>query len=411
MGKYFSDAVEQSLRDIYYEMGSGRGQEGFRRLEQASAAGDGDASCILARCLCGYQYTWEGHGFPEDDKRAVALMRRSVEQGSAVGVLLALRSGELKPHVQAKMPFASLSEAFDVVLEKAKQGEPFCQYTVGNAYFWWDFLRIQEKSRNSFASEELFRAYLRENIAKCEDWFWKAYRGGMYHAGNNLNQYYQKGDEDLILPHPEKAKEIWRTGAEKGYPPHQYLWARKLSEQERHEEAFRLYEKAAKSGETDSWFYVGLAYEEGRGVSKDCTHAARCYEKGVEKNVGCQNRLGALYFEGNGVIKDCEKGVRLLLKASESGSKWGSVYLAKAYLNGFGVPKDYAKARQYLEKITWADQQANYLWGLIYTQGLGVEANLKRGVEYLQRAPGNAQAREELEKYKKNLFGKWVRKK
>ncbi len=75
------------------------------------------------------------------------------------------------------------------------------------------------------------------------------------------------------------------------------------------------------------------------------------------------------------------------------------------------MPKDYAKARQYLEKITWADQQANYLWGLIYTQGLGVEENLKRGVEYLQRAPGNAQAREELEKYKKNLFGKWVRKK
>ena len=411
MGRFFSDTVEQALRDIYYEMASGRGQEGFRRLEQASAAGDGDASCILARCLCGYQYTWEGHGFPEDDKRAVALMRRTVEQGSAVGVLLALRSGELKPQVQAKMPFASLSEAFDIVLEKAKQGEPFCQYTIGNVYFWWDFLRIQGKNRNSFASEEMFRAYLRENIAKCEDWFWKAYRNGMYHAGNNLNQYYQKGDEDLILPQPEKAKEIWRTGAEKGYPPHQYVWAKKLTEQGRHEEAFRWHEKAAKSGETDSWFYVGLAYEEGRGVSKDCAHAARCYEKGVDKNVGCQNRLGALYLEGNGVPKDYEKGVRLLLKASESGSKWGSVYLAKAYLNGFGVPKDYVKARQYLEKITWADQQANYLWGLIYTQGLGVEENLKRGVEYLQRAPGNPQAREELEKYKKNLFGKWVRKK
>ena len=67
MGRIFSDVVEQALKDIYYDVTTGRGQESFRRLEQASAAGDGDASCILARCLCGYQYTWEGHGFPEDE--------------------------------------------------------------------------------------------------------------------------------------------------------------------------------------------------------------------------------------------------------------------------------------------------------------------------------------------------------
>ena len=46
MGKFFSDVVEQALKDIYYDVTTGRGQESFRRLEQASAAGDGDASCI-----------------------------------------------------------------------------------------------------------------------------------------------------------------------------------------------------------------------------------------------------------------------------------------------------------------------------------------------------------------------------
>ena len=216
MGTCFSDVVEQALRDIYYDVTTGRGQESFRRLEQASAAGDGDATCILARCLCGYQYVWAGHGFPEDDDRAIALLRKSVEQGSAIGVMVALRTGELTPELIAKMPFSSLKEAFHVVVEKAGMGDAFCQYTVGNAYFWWDFLEIDGVGRESFPNQQAFKAYLKDNISRCEDWFWKAFRGGMYYAGNNLNQYYLKGDEDIIPPQPQKAEGIWRMGAELG---------------------------------------------------------------------------------------------------------------------------------------------------------------------------------------------------
>ena len=89
-------------------------------LERASAAGDGDATCLLARCLCGHQYVWVGHGFPEDDDRATELLHKSVEQGSALGVIVALRSGELTPSVEKKMPYARLQEAFDEVLAMAE---------------------------------------------------------------------------------------------------------------------------------------------------------------------------------------------------------------------------------------------------------------------------------------------------
>ena len=47
--------------------------------------------------------------------------------------------------------------------------------------------------------------------------------------------------------------------------------------------------------------------------------------------------------------------------------------------------------------------------GVIYGQGLGVPEDIKKGVEYLQKAGDRQDAKEELKKYKKTLFGKWVR--
>ena len=111
MAASLSNEVKQALEDIYYNERTGRGREALALLERASAAGDGDATCVLARCYCGRQYVWAGHGFPEDDHKAVRYLHKSVEQGSALGVLVALRSGELTPSVQKKMPFKKIGRA------------------------------------------------------------------------------------------------------------------------------------------------------------------------------------------------------------------------------------------------------------------------------------------------------------
>ena len=67
------------------------------------------------------------------------------------------------------------------------------------------------------------------------------------------------------------------------------------------------------------------------------------------------------------------------------------------------------KAREFLEQVDWTNREAFYMLGVIYVQGLGVPVDIKKGVEYLQKAGNNQEAREELLKYKKTLFGKWVR--
>ena len=342
-------------------------------------------------------------------------MHKAVEQGSAIGVLLALRSGELKPDVKRKMTFSNLQEAFEVVLEKAQEGDPFCQYTVGNVYFWWDFVKIQNIRRHSFPNEAAYKACMRENISKCEDWFWKALRGGMYFAANNLNRYYTQGDEDLIAPQPEKAKDIYKIGAELGSPILQYIHGDNLMEQKREAEALEWYRKAAEGGQFECWYILGNAYEKGKLVPKDPAEAARCYEKGLmqkrdtSKKVGCANCLGALYYEGQGVYQDYDRAFNLLHYAWEHGSTWGVCYLGKCYYRGWGTEQDFVKAREFLEKVNWVNKEAYYMLGTIYGQGLGTAPDIEKGVQYLKKAGDYQEASAELKKYKKTLFGKWVR--
>lgn len=414
MAAVLSSEVKQALEDIYYNERTGRGKEALALLERASAAGDGDATCVLARCYCGRQYVWAGHGFPEDDDKATRLLHKSVEQGSALGVLVALRSGELPPSVEKKMPFTNLQEAMDAATGLAEEGDAFSQYVVANAYFWWDFLRIQNKGKDSFSNHEAFKSYLRENISKCEDLFWKALQGGMYFAANNLNKYYNEGDEDIILPRPEKAKDLYKIGAEQGHPIMQAIHADNLTKEGRKEEALDWYKKAAEGGHPGAWYDVGRCYFNGEGVAQDDVYAVKCFQKELEKDpiyTGACNLLGKAYFFGRGVSLDYDKAYQYLFTAyDKQDSIWGVLYLAKCCFNGWGTPQDYRRAMEFMDKMTFQNPEADYMRGYICARGLGgMPENIKKGVEYLQKAGDFDKAKEELRNYKKTLFGKWVR--
>ena len=414
MATVLSNEVKQALQDIYYNERTGRGKEALALLERASQKGDGDASCVLARCYCGRQYVWAGHGFPEDDDKAIHFLHKSVEQGSALGVLVAMRSGELTPSVEKKMPFANLKEALTQAEELAKSGDAFSQYVVGNVYFWWDFLRIDNKDRDSFPSHEAFKAYLRENISKCEDWFWKAFRGGMYFAANNLNRYYEQGDEDIIAPQPEKARDLWRLGAEYGHPIDQAIYADELTKVGRKEEALSWYKKAAEGGHPGAWYDVGRCYFTGEGTAKDSAYAVSCFERELARDpiyTGACNLLGKAYFLGDGVPQDYAKAYHYLSIAYyKQDSKWGAFYLAKCCFYGWGTPQDYGQAFRFLSYVSQKIDEADYMRGVIYAQGLGgIQEDIPTGVTYLQKAGNFPKAKEELRRYKKTLFGKWVR--
>lgn len=415
MGQFYSDSVEKALQYVYYE-NRGRavhGQEGLKLLMDASAAGDGDASCVLARCLCGYQYVWSGFGFPEDDEKAEALYRKSVEQGSALGMLVALRSGQLSKGLERKAPM-TLQEAFEKVRKNAAGGDAFSQFVIGNCYFWWDFLRIQGKSADSFSSREEFKAYLKENITQCEDWFWKAFRGGMYLAGNNLNHYYENGDEDIVPPQPEKAKEIFKIGAEIGYPLHQYFYAKELEDAGNLEEARKWYRKSADNGGTGVWYKLGEWYTNGTGGPADEAEARYCFEQSAARHeIGGLNELGEWYYLGlHGYPKDPAKAFAYFEEAHSKGNNFSLPYLSRCYLEGWGTAPDYQKAYD----MAWESKDRSgfndgyYVLGRLYCEGLGVPEDIAKGVGFFLRVSARMpEAAEELKKYKRGLFGGWKR--
>ena len=83
--------------------------------------------------------------------------------------------------------------------------------------------------------------------------------------------------------------------------------------------------------------------------------------------------------------------------------------LGTCYLFGYGCQRDPQRALMLFQEVDYSSDLLNYGLGTIYTQGLGAPEDIKKGVEYLQKCKNYAPAQEALLKFKKNFFGKWVR--
>lgn len=410
MGRFFSDEVEQALNLIYYSLREQRGKEGFELLEKAYQRGDGDAAYLLSRCYSGDLYVWKYHGFPVDDKKVEQLIHESIRLGSAMGVLGAMRCGEFDDRAKQEMTFANTKEAFNVIYEKAKGGEPFCQYMVGNVYFWGDILDIEEEEmRKISGNKKAVRQYIQKANIEAVDWFEKSFAAGLYFSGNNLFNIYKTGNDGILPEKPEEAAKIPKRGAEYGYPTWQAEYGTDLDEEGKHKDAVYWWTKAYEGGQKSVCFNLGKAALLGNGMEKNARLAEKYLTEGLsEEGFGCYNRLGELYFYGgDGVMQNYERAVELFEEARKRGSKWQNDMYAAAKIRGLGCTRDAVFAKQILEEMSGDTELRNYCLGVIYAQGLGVGQDIKKGVSYLNKAPNIEWARQERAKYKRSFFGKW----
>ena len=410
MGKYFSDVVDKAIEDLYYCCDNDKAKTAADALLLAAKEDDGDACYILSRCFSGSCYSWEYHPFEENEAAAYAMLHQAISLGSAAAVLGALRMDMLTPEFKEIMPFDSIQEAWEVILEKAENGCAFCQYMIGNTYYFLDIIEIKELKESDFLSRDAWNDWRRWAMEQSIPWFEKAFSGGMILAGRNYCIYYQSGRGDLIPPEREKAAPIMRQGAERGYPEWMYAYAKHLAyAKDDHKAALPWALKAAEAGHLWGWNVVGDIYWEGKAVERNLPYVIECYEKTASygnDSYACR-QLGRLYFHGWGTEVDYARAVQWLERDEESEYIKYDL-LGICYLLGRGCRQDPARGKAFLEKSQDSPCKS-YGLGMMYAEGIGVRENIEKGVEYLKAAGNYGPATEALKRYKKSLFGVWRR--
>ena len=210
---------------------------------------------------------------------------------------------------------------------------------------------------------------------------------------------------------------------------------------------------AADAGDARGVADLACCYEEGRGTKKDVVKAAELWKKGAEMgNAWAVSRYAKCLAEGKGVEPNPKEAARLfaMCASRKSADPWTMVQIASFYLRGFGVEKNEAKAREWLDKldaraedgdfgaihvlakfyldgekgvgkdaeraykIAQLAEKTDMPWGYkiiarCYKDGIGVEKNAAKAKEYVEKGldkckNGNCNL-DDLKKMQKELEG------
>lgn len=232
----------------------------------------GDAYALLARVYAGPRFTWEESNFPEDNMRTYQCLHDSIRRCSPIGTLQALRiKGSITPTVEKDMQI-SFDEAFHIVYDYASQGDAYCQYVIGNVFFWRDDNRISsaeamltpppmswtkriQRSLTANSVQDRIAALqgtvpdekLQKNASNlAKEWFNKALDNGLaMFQGNLRNIYIDEADFS-------NARRVAKTAAELGNPAMMLYTGLDCHENGKYEDAFTWFTKGAALGQSES---------------------------------------------------------------------------------------------------------------------------------------------------------------
>jgi hypothetical protein len=115
-------------------------------------------------------------------------------------------------------------------------------------------------------------------------------------------------------------------------------------------------------------------------------------EKAEQGDAGAQFWLGAAYESGRGIKQDFAQAIKWLRKSATQGNADADWLLGQIYENGKGLPRDYAKASEWYRLACehrpdrgGAGQGCNSL-GLLYLDGDGVKRDIIAAYKYFKIA-------------------------
>lgn len=152
-----------------------------------------------------------------------------------------------------------------------------------------------------------------------------------------------------------------------------------------YENAFKYWMKLANMGEKNKIvgeYKVGEYYNFGRGVEKNQPEAILWYTKAADKGYApAQLNLANCYIPHN-----YEKVVYWLTKAYENKYLAACHNLADCYYYGNGVEQSYEKAFEIFQKGAANNPRCLYRLGVMYREGLGIDADNEKSRQLLIEA-------------------------
>ena len=120
-------------------------------------------------------------------------------------------------------------------------------------------------------------------------------------------------------------------------------------EQQKYDDAMRLFRRAADGGSLPAMYQIGEMYELAQGAPEDMGQAMTWYRNAADHGMPkAQAAVGLLYGNGWGVPQNYSEALVWYLKAAEQGYSPAELSVGIAYTNGLGVAPDFAKARPWL---------------------------------------------------------------
>lgn len=351
----------------------------------------GDAYALLARVYAGPRFTWEESNFPEDNMRTYQCLHDSIRRCSPIGTLQALRiKGSITPTVEKDMQI-SFDKAFRIVYDYANQGDAYCQYVIGNVFFWRDDNRISsaktmltpppmswtkriQRSLIANSVQDRIAALqgtvpdetLQENASNlAKEWFNKALDNGLaMFQGNLRNIYIDEADFS-------NARRVARTAADLGNPAMMLYTGLDCHENGKFEDAFTWFTKGAALGQSESiaeladyYYHFYDAKELRSTIPYDPVKAIGLYRRAATKQfsdagyTALQAAFGYIFHIGHlpldwGLIADLTH-----MAATKDRFIFALPYIGYMRIHGLGVTKNIRFGVQSLLRVLDEEQRA-----------------------------------------------------
>ena len=399
------DRIGQAVQILWIDRNADRGAEAVRLLTQAAEEENAEAYYVLARCYAGPHFIDPVFKFPDREDKVEEYLNLSIEKGSALGMFAARRVAGFQPRCGSFVhePYHSDKEIWDEVCATADSGDIFSKYLVANAYYYGDVGKLTEMDFGGVTKIELdwqFRRWAEKAASMYEELIGRNMMMGV----SNYIDIITSGDYG-VPKNEKKAQELIQLAADRGDPFYMVKVGQKL-EESNPEGAREYYQRALDRDYGGAGYYLGRLYTFNGKMPRDLKMAKEIFEKYSKDNeIGCHNLLGEIYFYGgDGVEPDYNKAFRHLLAARDRDNHWGAALLGTCYLKGMGTAVNYVEAKKEFERYP---KQALAAIGLgeIYAYGLGVPADIKKGMAYWDSFPEHPAVAEHKRHFKKTLFG------